>query len=82
MNKINFEPIRDAMRAFDTDKMDIYRRMEIENPDGTSGETGLDTLIYSNKACHISFISADNPDAATVICNQKLLDLKYIVDFK
>ena len=41
MDKINFEPIGEAMKAFDTDIMAIYRRMEIENPDGTSGETWI-----------------------------------------
>ena len=27
MQKINFEPIGEAMRVFDTDKMTIYRRI-------------------------------------------------------
>lgn len=65
MDKINFEPIGEAMKAFDTDIMAIYRRMEIENPDGTSGETSQLVPMYDDVACHISFISSDNPDGAT-----------------
>lgn len=65
MQKINFEPIGQSMRAFDTDKMSISRRTEIINPDGTTGETSSDTPIYENVACHIDFISSDNPDSAT-----------------
>lgn len=65
MNKINFEPIGEALKAFDTDSMDIARKMEIENPDDTTGETGIETPIYANVPCHIAFISADNPDSAT-----------------
>lgn len=66
MQKINFEPIGEAMRAFDTDKMSIYRRMPVENPDGTTGETSQNVPIYENVDCHIAFIDADNPDSATV----------------
>ena len=66
MNKINFEPIGEVMRLFDTDKMDIYRRIEIINPDGTTGETDLTNPIYKDVPCHIAFNSADNPDPNTV----------------
>lgn len=66
MDKINFEPIGEAMRAFDTDKMDISRRMEVQNPDGTTGETGITTPIYTNVPCHIAFITSDNPDPNTI----------------
>lgn len=65
MNKINFEPIGEAMKAFDTDKMDIGRRIEIENPDGTTGETTPEQPIYTNVPCHISFSNVDNPDPNT-----------------
>jgi hypothetical protein len=65
MNKINFEPIGEAMKAFDTDKMDISRRMEIINPDGTTGETTTDTPLYTDIACHIAFVTSDNPDSKT-----------------
>ena len=65
MNKINFEPIGEAMKAFDTDKMDIGRRTEVLNPDGTSGETDPNTPIYTNIACHISFEQIDNPNPNT-----------------
>lgn len=65
MEKINFEPIGEAMTAFDTDKIDIARRQEIINPDGTTGETDIDTPIYTNIACHISFDNIDNPDPNT-----------------
>lgn len=66
MNKVNFEVIGDAMRAFDTDKMDIIRRMEISNPDRTTGETSSDTPVYKDVPCHISFVTADNPNPETI----------------
>lgn len=66
MNKVNFEPIGEVIKqAFDTDKMDIARRTEITNPDGTTGETDIGTPIYTNVACHISFNDIDNPDPNT-----------------
>lgn len=65
MNKINFEPIGEAMKAFDTDKIDIARRTEIINPDKTTGETTLDVPLYTDVACHISFEFLDNPDPST-----------------
>ena len=49
MDKINFEPIGEVIKqAFDTDKMDIARRTEIINPDGTTGETDISTPLYTN----------------------------------
>lgn len=66
MKKANFEAIGEALKAFDTDKMDIYRRIPIQNPDGTTGETGMDTPLYKDVACHIAFVTADNPDSNTV----------------
>lgn len=65
MQKINFEPIGEAMQAFDTDKIDIARRIEITNPDGTTSESGIDTPLYRNVPCHISFSQADNPNPNT-----------------
>lgn len=65
MNKINFEPIGEAMKMFDTDKIDIARKLEILNPDGTTTETGLDTPIYTDIYCHISFQLIDNPNPNT-----------------
>ena len=66
MDKINFEPIGEVIKqAFDTDKMDIARRTEITNPDGTTGETDISTPLYTNVACHISFDNIDNPDPNT-----------------
>ena len=65
MQKINFEPIGDAMKAFDTDKIDIFRRMPVVNPDGTTGETMIDIPVYENVYCHISFKNIDNPDPNT-----------------
>lgn len=65
MQKINFEPIGNAMKGFDTDKMDISRKQEIQNPDGTTGETTLDTPLYEGVACHISFNQLDNADSNT-----------------
>lgn len=66
MSKINFEPIGEAVKAFDTDKMDIGRRQEIQNPDGTSGETSEIIPMYSNISCHISFEQLDYPDNNTI----------------
>lgn len=65
MNKINFEPIGEVMKAFDTDKIDISRKIEITNPDGTTGESMGDTPLYKDIYCHISFESIDNPDPNT-----------------
>ena len=65
MQKVNFEPIGEAMTAFDTDKIDIYRRQYIVNPDGTTGETMIDVPFYTGVACHISFNNLDNPDPNT-----------------
>ena len=65
MNKINFEPIGKAMEMFDTDKMDIGRRTEVENPDGTTGETTPDIPIYTDIPCHISFEQLDYPESNT-----------------
>ena len=50
MQKINFEPIGKAMQAFDTDKMDIYRRVEITNPDGTTGESSMEEPLSPLRA--------------------------------
>lgn len=50
------------MKVFDTDLMDIGRREIIDNPDGTTGETNPQEPIYTDIPCHISFISADNPN--------------------
>lgn len=66
MNKINFEPIGKAMQVFDTDKMDIYRRMEITNPDGTAGESSMQEPLYKDIPCHIAFIRADNANPDTI----------------
>lgn len=65
MDKINFEPIGIAMQAFDTDKIDIFRKISIENPDGTTSETSDLTPLYSNIPCHISFEQLDYPDDNT-----------------
>lgn len=75
-NKINFEPIGEAMKLFDTDKIDIYRRTEIQNPDGTTGETSSLIPMYSNVYCHIAFITADNPDSATADTQPIIVGLK------
>ena len=76
MQKINFEPISEAMKAFDTDKMDIYRRIPITNPDGTTGETNLESPLYKDVPCHISFIKADNPDSNTVDLEPVIVGIK------
>ena len=67
MQKVNFEPIGEAMRqAFDTDKIDIGRKTIIVNPDGTTGETDPGVPLYTDVACHISYNNVDNPDPNTV----------------
>lgn len=76
MSKINFEPIGDAMKLFDTDEMDIHRKMEVENPDGTTGETPQDVPLYTKVACHISFVTADNPSSLTADTQPVIVGLK------
>lgn len=66
MNTINFEPIGQAMELFDTDKIDIGRRTQIENPDGTTGETDPTTPIYTDIPCHLSFEQLDYADSNTL----------------
>lgn len=66
MNKINFGVMSEALKLLDTDKMDIGRKTEIVNPDGTTGETNPKVPLYTDIPCHISFITADNPDSNTV----------------
>ena len=66
MDKINFGIMSNALQMLDTDKIDIGRRTIIINPDGTEGETNPEQPIYKDVPCHISFVSADNPDPETV----------------
>ena len=67
MGGFNFGVIGNIVRnAMDTDRMDIGRRIEIENPDGSLGETMPDEPIYTDMPCHISFNSHDNPDPLSV----------------
>lgn len=63
--KVNFEPIGKAMEAFDTDKIDIGRKIPIVNPDGTEGETQDNIPIYTDIPCHISFEQLDYADTNT-----------------
>lgn len=65
MEKINFEPIGEAMKAFDTDKMNIGRLQKIINPDGTTGQILPEQPLYVDVPCHISFNNLDNPDPNT-----------------
>ena len=49
-----------------TDKMDITRYVEQENPDGTT-ETALpDIPLYTDVSCRISFVSEENPKDGAV----------------
>ena len=49
-----------------TDKMDITRYVEQENPDGTT-ETALpDVPLYTDVSCRISFVSEESPKDGTV----------------
>ena len=76
MEKINFGIISNALTMLDTDKMDIGRRIEVTNPDGTTGETNPQTPLYTDVACHISFVTADNPNAGTVDTKPTITGLK------
>jgi len=53
-------------KVMDTDQMDIARSMEIENPDGSTGQTRPDVPIYSGVPCHVAPVNIDNPDPTTV----------------
>lgn len=64
--KINFGKIGKYFTAFDTDLMNIGRRTEILNPDGTTGETNPDIPIYTDVPCHVSFVTADNSNPDSV----------------
>lgn len=67
MAGFNFGQIGDIVSSImDTDLIDIGRRMEIKNPDGSTGETDPTDPIYLNVACHIAFNTADNPNAASI----------------
>ena len=66
MKKIDFSIIGKYMEIFDTDIMDIGRKITIQNPDGTTGETNPENPLYKDVPCHISFRTADNPDGDTV----------------
>lgn len=50
----------------DTDLIDIGRKMEITNPDGSIGETDVKEPIYQGIPCHISFNSVDNANPNTI----------------
>lgn len=76
MDKINFGIISNALKLLDTDIMDIGRRVEVVNPDGTTGETNPQIPLYTNIPCHISFVTADNPDANTVDTKPTITGLK------
>ena len=76
MEKINFGIMSNALTMLDTDKMDIGRRTEVTNPDGTTGETNPQTPLYTDVPCHISFVTADNPDAGTVDTKPTITGLK------
>ena len=74
--KINFEPIGEALIWFDTDLMDIGRKTEIMNPDGTTGETSAEVPLYSNVPCHIAFIEGDNPNPETIDTNPIIVGIE------
>ncbi len=59
----NFGRIGDTLsRVMDTDRMDICRRVETTNPDGSTGET-TEAPLYSDVPCHISFHAPDAADS-------------------
>ena len=63
----NFGKIGSLVRKMmDTDTMDIFRRTETINSDGTFGETMPDGALYQDVPCHIVFNSSDNPDPDSI----------------
>lgn len=66
LKKIDFTAIGRASEVFDTDAMDIGRRMLIELPDGSKVETNPEIPLYKDVPCHIDFNTTDNPDTSTV----------------
>ena len=54
------------MKKILVEEIDIGRRIIVQNPDGTTGETNQETPIYENISCHVSFDNIDNPDENTV----------------
>lgn len=49
-----------------TDKMDITRYVEQENPDGTTETTLPDVPLYTDVSCRISFVSEESPKDGAV----------------
>ena len=70
------------MSIFDTDKIDIGRRMEITNPDGSTGETLPEEPIYTDVPCNISFKEIDNPDSETFSTKPIIIALQINCDLK
>ncbi|WP_110954782.1 hypothetical protein [Anaerosinus massiliensis] len=68
------------MKIFDTDKIDIGRRQEIVNEDGSTGETSPNDPIYVDVPCHLSFKTIDNPDIKTFTTKPKILVMKIECD--
>lgn len=66
MIKQKFSVIGKIVNAFDTDRMNIYRNITIENPDGSTGESLSPVPIFEDVPCHLTFKRIDNPDAKTV----------------
>ena len=80
MDKINFGVISSALSKLDTDEMDISRKSQITNPDGTIGETPSTVAIYEKVPCHISFVSSDNPNVASVDSKPIIVGLRINCD--
>ena len=72
----NFGKIGNVITAvMNTDKMDIGRRMEIINPDGSTGQTEPTDPFIIDVPCHIAFNKADNPNATARDVNPVIVSL-------
>lgn len=70
MAGFDFGQIGDIIAEYmDTDRISIGRKMEIQNPNGTIGETDPEISLYTNVPCHASFSNIDNPNPNSVDTN-------------
>jgi len=66
MTGFNFGQIADIIsETMDTDLIDIGRRMEVVNPDGSIGETRPEVPIYKGIKCNLEPRQIDNPNPST-----------------
>ena len=53
-------------QVMDTDKMDIGRRILIEDDDGFTIEISPEEPLYIGIPCHVAFQATDNPNPTTI----------------